>query len=326
MRPEQNKQQILVLGCGVSGLSCGIRLLEHGFDVTIVARDLPPNTTSNLGAAIWYPYKAYPQDRVLVWGITSLDEFYRLMGVPEAGVSAVTLLEVLDHPSPAPWWRHMPRRFSRMPVEELPPGYQDGYAVEVPLIDTPKYMRYLRQRFDDAGGRIEQRTVSTLTELCGENRLIINCAGLGAREVAGDDGVYPIRGQLIRVKRPPGARWWIDEHGHNALTYIVPRSEDCILGGTAQEGDWTLAPDPDTAADILQRCQALEPALNSVEIIEHRVGLRPGRREVRLELEPVSERCAVIHNYGHGGAGFTLSWGCAAEVAQLAMQFAARHL
>jgi len=68
MTLNSNKPPILVLGCGVSGLSCGIRLLECGFDVTIVARDLPPETTSNRAAAIWYPYKAFPEDNGWAWG------------------------------------------------------------------------------------------------------------------------------------------------------------------------------------------------------------------------------------------------------------------
>lgn len=320
MNPKTIKLPILILGCGVSGLSCGIRLLQGGFDVTIVARDLPPNTTSNVAAAIWYPYNAFPRDRVLAWGKITLDEFYRLMDMPESGLSAVTLLEVFGQPTPDPWWRDVLRRFSRM--TEPPPGYQDGYEVEVPLIETPKYMRYLMQRFEQSGGRIEQRAVSTLAELFGDNRLVVNCAGLGAREVAGDEAVYPIRGQIIRVKRPAGVGCWLGGEDGSELLYIIPRSEDCILGGTGQEGDWTLEADPDTAAAILQRCAELEPALKEAEIIEHRVGLRPGRREVRLELEQVGESCAVIHNYGHGGAGFTLSWGCADEVVELAAQWA----
>jgi D-amino-acid oxidase len=319
VRYQGRVSEIIILGCGVSGLTCGIRLLEAGFDVTIVARDLPPHTTSNVAAAIWYPYQAYPEDRVLAWGRVTLDEFYRLMDVPEAGVSTVTVLQLLRQPTPDPWWRDAPRHFSRM--AEPPPGYQDGFVVEVPLIETPKYMRDLVQRFEAAGGRIEQRAVSTLAELYSDHTLIINCAGLGAREVAGDETVYPIRGQVARVKRPADARCWLGEDDENKLLYIIPRSDDCILGGTSQEGDWTLEADPDTAAAIVQRCSALEPALKDVAILEHRVGLRPGRHEVRLELERVGDNCAVIHDYGHGGAGFTLSWGCAAEVVALAREW-----
>ena len=115
------------------------------------------------------------------------------------------------------------------------------------------------------------------------------------------------------------AEAFMDQQGPYALAYTLFRSHDCILGGTSGENDWNLEPDPATAERILRNCQQLEPALNDAEILEHVVGLRPGRKAVRLELEPISERCAVIHNYGHGGAGFTLSWGCAQEVAELAV-------
>jgi len=314
--------EILIIGCGVSGLTCGIRLLEQGFAVTIVARDLPPDTTSNVAAAIWYPYKAFPEDRVLAWGKVTLDEFYRLMDVPDSGISAVTLREALTRPAPDPWWKAAVRSFRRAAPDELPRGYRDGYVVEIPLIETPTYMRYLMRRYSESGGRIEQGSVSRLAELTADHRLIVNCAGVGAREVAGDESVYPIRGQVVRVERLAGVGCWLAEDAGDAPTYIIPRGDDCILGGTSQDNNWSLDADAETAADILRRCQQIEPTLKDAAILEHRVGLRPGRPEVRLELEAIDDTCAVIHNYGHGGAGFTLSWGCADEVASLAAQWA----
>ena len=309
---------VIVVGFGVSGLSSGIRLLQRGFAVTIVARDLPPHTTSNVAAAIWYPYKAYPIERVLRWSRHTLATFYGLMAEPAAGVAAVTLIELLERPAPAPWWREAVRRFRPARPEELPPGYGGGYCVEVPFIETSAYMAYLLQQFQELGGRVEQRTITSLAELQAQNRLIVNCSGIGARRLAGDETLYPIRGQIVRVSAPAARRYFIDEAGPGALAYVIPRRHDCILGGTAGEDDWNLDIDPEKALEILRKCRAIEPALAGAEILEHQVGLRPGRHQVRLELEPVGERCAVIHNYGHGGAGFTLSWGCAEEVATLA--------
>ena len=102
------------------------------------------------------------------------------------------------------------------------------------------------------------------------------------------------------------------------VTYIVPRSEDCVLGGTAEEGRWDTEPAPETAASILRRCAALEPRLGEAEVLEHRVGLRPGRPQVRLELQELPDGTPLVHNYGHGGSGVTISWGCAGEAAGLA--------
>ena len=93
-------------------------------------------------------------------------------------------------------------------------------------------------------------------------------------------------------------------------TYVIPRSRDIVVGGTEDAGEWDRTRDPDTAADILRRGTALVPALAGARVLRHKVGLRPARPETRLER--VGE---VIHCYGHGGAGVTLSWGCADDVA-----------
>jgi D-amino-acid oxidase len=98
-----------------------------------------------------------------------------------------------------------------------------------------------------------------------------------------------------------------------------------VVGGTADEGVWDLAVSPEASETILAKGRALEPRLTGVADRGAKVGLRPGRREVRLEMERPSPGLRVIHNYGHGGAGITLSWGCAREVAELARE-AAREL
>lgn len=318
MTSTREKPEVIVVGCGVSGLSCAIRLLEQQFKVTIMARDLPPNTTSNVAAAIWYPYKVQPQTRALGWGQVSLEEFYRLAVQDDCGVSLITLIELFAQPVEDPWWKEAVRQFSHTPVRDLPLNYQAGYTVEIPLIETPVYMNYLLSRFEQLGGQIEQRQIQALSELHQSARLIINCTGLGARDMTRDQFVYPIRGQIVRVKAPSVKQVLMDEAGPLGLLYIIPRRDGCILGGTAEENDWRLEVDPQTAQTILDKCGRLEPALREADILEHAVGLRPGRTEVRLELEPVSDGCAIIHNYGHGGAGFTLSWGCAEEVVSLA--------
>jgi D-amino-acid oxidase len=95
-------------------------------------------------------------------------------------------------------------------------------------------------------------------------------------------------------------------------TYVVPRSRDIVIGGTDVVGEWSRTPSPEVAAAILRRALRLVPALAGADVIGHKVGLRPARPEVRLER--VGD---VVHCYGHGGAGVTLSWGCADEVAGL---------
>lgn len=315
-------RQAIVLGCGVSGLSSAIKLQEAGYRVEIWARDLPPHTTSNLAAAIWYPYQVAPLDKVLGWGQRGYEVFCELANEAGTGVSISNGLEVFLEITPAPAWSGYVRNFRRANASELPPNYLDGYSFDAPLIETSIYLVYLMRRFESKGGRILRREVSGLTEPLVTSALVINCTGLGSRDLVGvgDNTLFPIRGQIMRVSRAEFNDFRITEAPDGTATYIVPRSNDCILGGTAEVGNWSLEPQSDTATSILERCTQLLPAVQETVLLEHLVGLRPGRQLVRLEAEPQSNGQLVVHNYGHGGAGITLSWGCAEEVVKLVQQ------
>lgn len=304
-----------MIGCGVIGLTTAIRLREAGLDANIVAAALPHETTSSVAAAIWYPYKAYPEDRVFAWGKRAFEEFVSLAGNPESGVRMREGVEVYRRPVPDPWWKEAVPGVRRCREGELPPGCRDGHTFTAPIIEMPVFLEYLLRRFAVAGGNVERRTLSSLEEV--EGQVVVNCAGLGAREVADDGRMVPISGQVVRVRNPGVQRFVLDEDNPEGVTYIVPRSRDCILGGTADEGSWDTEPDPGVAEAILRRCARLEPLLEGAEVLGHRVGLRPGRPEVRLERTVLSDGTLCVHNYGHGGSGVTLSWGCADEVVGL---------
>jgi len=319
---------VTVLGCGVSGLTCGIRLLESNFGVKIIAYSIPPNTTSDIAAAYWSPFRVHPEGKVLRWGKHAFNEFMKLTKIDGTGVFSTKLMELFDHEVVDVWWEKAVPKYRRASNEEMPPGFKDAHVVEIPLIETPIYMKYLVKRFKDLGGRVQKldKKISSIEEIYVDDMLIINCSGLGAYEICGDDDVYPIRGQIVRTTNPGINRCYHYESTDGDLTYIVPRSSDCILGGTAEENDWNISVDKNISKAIMTRCQELEPILRDSEVLENKVGLRPGRKEVRLELEKISNNCAVIHNYGHGGAGFTLSWGCAGEVAEIAKTFANQQI
>ena len=305
----------IVVGCGVIGLTAAICMREAGLDARIVASRLPEATTSSVAAAIWYPYKAYPEDSVLSWGGRTYEVFEQLSGIPESGVLMREGVEIWRERVPDPWWAGAVPHVRRCDEDELPTGYTDGHAFVAPVVEMPVYLDYLMDRFAAAGGSVERRTLSSLDEV--DALVVVNCTGLGARDLVGDRTMQPIRGQVVRVRNPGLERFILDEDDPKGVTYIIPRSHDCILGGTADEGEWDLEPDPETASGILDRCTRLEPRLADAEILEHRVGLRPGRPEIRLKLENVPRRVPRIHNYGHGGSGITLSWGCAEETLRL---------
>jgi D-amino-acid oxidase len=314
--------QIIVIGCGVSGLSSGVRLLEAGHSVAIWARELPPNTTSNIAAAIWHPYKAFPLDRVIAWGRRSFEVFGELADVPGTGVSFVEALELFREEVPDPDWRDAVRDFRRTRAEELLEGCVTGYSFQTFLVETSIYLDYLMVRFQELGGSIAQRELASLSEALAESQVVVNCAGLGARSLAQDEELFPIRGELVRIEPLPIGRVMLDEDESRGVTYIVPRSSDCILGGTAEVGNWSLDPDMNTAQAIIERCAELSPEVRNARVLGHLVGLRPGRYAVRLEAEPQPGGGLAVHNYGHGGAGITLSWGCAEEVAEMVTLYA----
>jgi D-amino-acid oxidase len=267
-----------------------------------------------VAAAVWYPYRASPRHRIEGWGRIALDRFRRLAALPESGVSTITGYEFFDERVEDPWWRDLAAGFGHAAPEELPAGYAHAYVFTVPLIDTSIYLPYLRECFRSAGGRLERREIDRLADLCAPGRVVVNCAGLGARELADDPLVYPTRGQVVRIEPIPLDRFLLDQHGRHRLAYLVPRRHDCILGGTAEERDERMEADAATAQEIVRKCALLSPAARDAAVLGHAVGLRPCRPEIRLETESRPEGGCVVHNYGHGGAGVTLSWGCAAEV------------
>jgi D-amino-acid oxidase len=304
--------RVVVVGAGVIGLSCALRLLEAGHRIDVLARELPLETTSSVAAAIWYPYLALPRDRVVAWGRASYDEFARLAALEGSGVTMRRGTEGLRESSDDPWWVAAVPGLERVPP---PPGYADAWSFVAPVVDMPVYLRWLAARVVGAGGTITRLALARLpdprvAESGSEAVLVVNCAGLGARGLVDDTSVTPVRGQLVVVEQVGLEEWWLDEEGP---TYVVPRASTIVVGGTDEAGEWDRRPSDDVAADILARARRLVPLLEDAAVLGHRVGLRPARPAVRLER--VGD---VIHCYGHGGAGVTLSWGCADEVASLA--------
>ena len=306
---------VIVIGSGVAGLSCARLLQEAGHRVEICARERPPRTTSNVAAAFWYPYRVSPADRVHAWARASFAAFERLLPIAEAGILRREALELLAGPVEPSWAALLPKsRPARS--DELPAGHRFGQIFESLVVETPRYIPWLCDAFLAAGGTLVERALGGIDEALAAADAVFLCAGLGARELAPDPSVSPVRGQILRVRNPGLDRVIVDEHGEGAITYVVPRAQDVILGGTSDEGDERLAADPAATAAILERCVALEPRLRDAPLLEVLVGLRPCRPTVRVERE---ERggTPLIHNYGHGGAGITLSWGCAAEAVGL---------
>ena len=150
--------------------------------------------------------------------------------------------------------------------------------------------------------------------------LIVNCCGLGAAELVGDVAMTPVRGVLVLVRCPGVEGVYSDESWTGPeLTYIVPKGNGIVAcAGCAQPGATASEVSPEEAAAVLRRCEALLPALAGAPVLSTWAGLRPVRDAVRLEVARLGDGTAVVHNYGHGGSGVVVSWGCAQVVAALA--------
>jgi D-amino-acid oxidase len=311
-------REAIVVGAGVTGLSTAFRLLKAGFRVKIVTKDRTPKTTSDIAAAVWYPSMCGPPDRALLWSRRTLRQLKELSHVPETGVTMVTAvdlhktLEIME-----PWWKGAADSFRWAEGDELARGFAAGHAFTTPVIEMPVYMKWLEARVTSLGCAIETRNVTDLDALLLGASVVVNCTGLGAKELAKDEEVFPIKGQIVRVEAGHASRVLQAGGAGSPLTYVIPRSDCTILGGTEDEGNWSLNVDPAASQAIVARCRALEPALGNAKVLSSAVGLRPGRREVRLETVR-GPGGVVIHNYGHGGSGVTLSWGCADEVVRRA--------
>lgn len=306
---------VVVIGAGVSGLTTAVCLAESGADVRVDADRSPGATTSAAAGAMWDPYLAEPRDLVERWGRETLRVLTELSADAETGVRLVEGTHESRIPCSVPGWASLVGART-CPPDDLRTGFVTGWRYRAPLVDMPRYLDYLVRRLVRAGGRLRRHHYGTLEEALGEAPVVVNCSGAGARFLTPDASVEAVRGQLVVVENPGVRSFFCDDTpGAEELTYIYPHSDVLVLGGTADPGNWELRPDEGAAREIVRRCAAVEPSVASARVLGQRVGLRPVRKRVRLADEWHGDTL-LLHNYGHGGAGLTVSWGCAREVAR----------
>ena len=304
---------IIVIGSGVIGLSAALTLQQAGYSVRILTRDRPQSTTSMAAGALWSATDM--EGELRRWAAVSLKRFLPLTEVPGSGVTLQRFREVYAEPTPTPWYHNQIPFCEHIAKQDLPRGMRDGYLIDVPIVAPPLYLDYLQNQFESASGVIETRMARSLPEVADEAPVIVNCSGVGARQLAADESVYPIRGQTMLVAAPQIREGFMYS---GDIIHIFPRADGVLLGGIKKAHDWDQTIDPAIAAAFLEKCARVEPSLAEPKILRQFSGLRPGRHEVRLEVEALSSGGHVIHNYGHAAIGYTLSWGCAEDVLTLA--------
>ncbi|MFD9885736.1 FAD-dependent oxidoreductase [Streptomyces alboflavus] len=310
-----DKADVTIIGGGVIGLTTAVLLAERGHSARVWTRDPVERTTSAVAGGLWWPYRIEPEALVGGWSTRSLEVYEELAADAErTGVRMVEGVHAgLDLDGLGPWAARV-RGLRAATPEECADG---GLWARLPLIDMPAHLAWLRERLLAAGGTVEERTAKSLDDALDETPCVVNCSGLGARELVPGDGVRPVRGQLVLVENPGIRTWFTSVDASSATTYFMPQPGRLVLGGTADDGDWSLEPDPAVAKDIVERCARVRPEIAAARVIGHRVGLRPARASVRLEREARGGGRVLVHNYGHGGAGVTVAWGCAGEAARL---------
>jgi len=318
-----NEFEVLVLGAGVIGLTTAITLAESGLRVGVRTASPPGATTSVAAGAVWGPVTCGPAQRVRGWARTGLAVFRELEADPATGIVTRTGREVSRVPADPPPWLDLTDGLEVYRESELPPGFVCGWRYRAPVIAMPVYLDYLVARLERAGVAVDVNPITSLTEVkAGADGafsapVIVNCTGAAARHLVPDPAVHPIRGQVVVIANPGIDEFYIDHTlDGDDYVYIFPHGDVVLLGGTAQEGNWDRQPRQDIAERIMRDCSAVHSRLRGARVVAERVGLRPCRPEVRLEAEALPGGRTLWHNYGHGGAGVTLSWGCAREITE----------
>jgi D-amino-acid oxidase len=301
--------QITVVGAGIIGLTTALTLEEQGHTVRIVAAGSGPQTTSAVAGAVWFPYRAGPPAKVAAWSAQTRAWLEQLSRDPDAGIDLLTGYEITYEEGltpPIPWWA------ANIEVTREPAPVIDGHMAwkfHAPRVEPARFLPWIMSRLR---ATIEYRAVFDLAAEPGD--AVINCTGLAARELAGDDLIYPLLGQTV-ITDPGGVDLAVsitDHRNPDSIFYVIPRRDELVLGGCSLP--WPPGAPPEINPEITARilAQARSLGLSVGRVRTERVGLRPYRLEVRLERDG-----RIIHNYGHGGAGFTMCRGCAEEVARV---------
>jgi len=297
---------VTVVGAGVIGLTTAVELQAAGHTVQVVALARGEATTSAVAGAVWFPFRADPPARVNTWARRSRERLQALAAaVPAAGVDVLTVYEAAEGEE-APWWAPSAPDVTRVP--ESPLGCA-AWRFRAPRVEPELYLGWLEGQLQQP---VRQQRVTSLEDVAGE--AVVNCTGLGARALTGDASLQAVYGQVLLVA--PGELDLSvslgDARDESAMLYTIPRRRAVVLGGCALPCPDTqpLTPDPVLRELILARARA--SGLRHGAVLSERAGLRPYRPSVRVEREG-----RLVHNYGHGGAGYTLAYGCAEEVVAL---------
>lgn len=322
-----SKAEICVIGAGVVGLSTALKILSTipSVRVTIVADKFLDNTLSFGAGGFFRPEINIGRDRQSIeqWASDSY-EYYSFLASnePESGNSFISGYQLSTYSAESMQNELVTKLTNSVQVmsdderlELFPEKFKYGIKWTSIITDPRHYLPYMQRKIENLGGTFVERHIDSFDELS-EYDVIVNCTGLQAAKLANDFRLIPVRGQAFKVVAP-----WIKHFYFADGAYVLPGRDYVTVGGIKEFGSSNMAISQLDSFSIWKRCTEMVPSLQKAEIAFEWVGLRPHRQPVRVEHEcyRLSDGTVrdIVHNYGHGAHGITLSWGTATEATDL---------
>jgi glycine/D-amino acid oxidase-like deaminating enzyme len=261
----QPHRKIAVLGSGAVGLATARLLQDHGFEVTIYTRDLPPNTTSNIAGGLWAPFTIADSDKRTSAFDAQLSQssrfshryFQNLVG-DRYGVRWLPLFMLSDDAEfGLPWtWQVAPEiyRVTNLGKSEHPFPSRGAARIYMMLIEPAIYLPAVLADFRTAGGQVIVRDFRDLAAVIGlKEQVIVNCTGLGAKALFKDEELIPVKGQLTFLTPQPELHYMYI----SGPSYMFPRRDGVLLGGTYEIGNSNTEPDESIVTGMLENHKRL---------------------------------------------------------------------